>query len=208
MRCIFRKGSTLMPLKITHHQQIDTIDAAAYVNLWENCGKPAFYHPRLLRAAQRHPLLPVSGAHYLAAWEGGRLEALLIAYQQNKPDPFGTLERTTGISFDQPEGGLLGHIAHCYDSRILLRPSTGAVAAELLLVRLKALATELRIPGCGLINVADPASLTAAEQAGYAVNHMHDRFVIDHTPHGDFDDYVALLSRDGRREMKRQQRKF
>ncbi|AWK89869.1 GNAT family N-acetyltransferase [Azospirillum thermophilum] len=195
-----------MPLTITHHGRIDAIDADALAGLWEDCGRPAFYHPALLLAAERHPLLPLSGAHYLAAWEGGRLDALLIAYQQTAPDPFGTLARTTGIVFAPPEGGLLGHFAHCYDSRILMRP--GSAAGEPLLLRLEAVAAELGVPGCGITNLADPESLAAAERAGYAVNVMHDRFIIDLGPYRDFDDYVAHLPRHGRQEMRRQLRKF
>lgn len=194
-----------MSMNITHHQQIDAIDADAYTDLWRSCGSPAFYHPALLLAAQQHPLLPTAGMHYLAAWENQQLQALLIVYQQCKPDPFGTLAKTTGISFDRPEGGLLGHFAHCYDSRILLR---SASAAEALLARLKTLAQELRIPGCGLMNIADEASLRALERSGYVLNFMHDRYLIDLSPYRDFEEYVAGLSRDGRQEMRRQLRKF
>jgi uncharacterized protein len=197
-----------MPLTSTHHQQINAIDASAYADLWASCGKPAFYHPDLLAAAEQLPLLPISGTHYLAAWRNGRLEALLVSYQQNKPDPFGTLARTTGISFDRPEGGLLGHIAHCYDSRLLLRPDADPAAADLLLARLRTLSAELDIPGCGILNVADRTTLAAAERSGFAVNYMHDRFFIDLAPYRDFDEFVAQLPRHGRQEMKRQLRKF
>lgn len=197
-----------MPLTSTHYQQINAIDAAAYADLWASCGKPAFYHPDLLRAAEQFPLLPASGTHYLAAWGDGRLEALLVVYQQNKPDPFGTLARTTGISFDRPGGGLLGHVAHCYDSRLLLRPDAGPAAADLLLARLRGLAAELGIPGSGILNVADQATLAAMERGGFAVNYMHDRFFIDLAPFRDFDEFVERLPRHGRQEMKRQLRKF
>jgi len=195
-----------MGLKLTHYRQIDDIDAVAYTDLWASCGEPAFYHPALLLAAQQHPLLGTNGVHYLAAWDEEQLKALLVVYQQQNPDPFGTLGKTTGINFDG-RGGLLGHIAHCYDSRLLLRPGNNS-AATVLLESLRALAAELQIPNCGLINVGDPASLTAAERAGYAVKYMHDRYIIDLTYYRTFDDYVGKLPRHGRQEMKRQLRKF
>lgn len=197
-----------MSVTTAHHRHIGAIDPAAYADLWESCGKPAFYHPSLVLAAETGPLLPIAGTHYLTAWTDGRMEALLLVYQQSKPDPFGTLARTTGISFDRPEGGLLGHIAHCYDSRILLRPGADPAVADLLLEHLKRLAAELEIPGCGIINIADPAALAAAERSGFAVNYMHDCFFIDLSPFRDFDEFVAKLPRHGRQEMKRQLRKF
>ena len=196
-----------MACTLTHYRQIEAIDAAAYVDLWAASGQPAFYHPVLLLAAQQHPLLAADGVHYLAAWDGPKMMALLVVYQQQKPDPFGTLAKTTGFNFEEGNGGLLGHIAHCYDTRLLVRSNAGFVAIRLL-ENLRSLAAELGIVNCGLINVSDPASLTAAQQAGYAIKYMHDRFIMELSCYQNFDDYVSQLPRHGRQEMKRQLRKF
>ncbi|MGN7973116.1 hypothetical protein D3C81_52160 [compost metagenome] len=196
-----------MSYHLSCHHQFAEINAQAYADLWMDCGQPAFYHPDLLTAAERHPMLPTLATHYLAAWRGERLDALLVVYQQSQPDPFGTLAKSTGFHFAAPVGGLLGHIAHCYDTQILHRPGSED-AAQRLMTELIALADRQGIPGCGLLNLSAGPSLSAAERAGYRCNFMHDRFFIDLMPFGQFDDYLAALPRDGRQEMKRQLRKF
>ncbi|WP_300632052.1 GNAT family N-acetyltransferase [Pseudomonas sp.] len=196
-----------MSYDLSCHQQLAQLNAQAYADLWAACAQPAFYHPALLTAAERHPLLPILATHYLGAWQGERLDALLVVYQQSQPDPFGTLAKSTGVHFCAPTGGLLGHIAHCYDTQILHRPGSED-AAQCLMTELVALAGRQGIPGCGLLNLSAGPSLIAAEMAGYRCNFMHERFFIDLMPFDRFDDYLAALPRDGRQEMKRQLRKF
>ncbi|PLR40649.1 oxidoreductase [Chimaeribacter californicus] len=196
-----------MSYHLSCHHQLAEINAQAYAALWRDCGQPAFYHPDLLAAAERHPLLPTLATYYLAAWQGERLEALLVVYQQSQPDPFGTLAKSTGFHFTAPPGGLLGHIAHCYDTQILHRPGSED-AAQRVMTELMVLAGRQGIPGCGLLNLSAGPSLSAAERAGYRCHFMHDRFFIDLMPFERFGDYLAALPRDGRHEMKRQLRKF
>lgn len=196
-----------MTYHIVHDECFTAIPAAEYRQLWQESGSPAFYHPGFLAAAERFPMLPVIGTHYLTAWKGTRLAAFLVAYQQSQPDPFGTLAKSTGIVFSPPRGGLLGHVAHCYDSRILLR--VGAEdAAGLLLTALADIAKEKAIPGCGLLNVTSGPLLAAARQVGYHTAWMHDRFTIDLQGIGVFEEYIASLPSNGRHEMRRQLRKF
>lgn len=196
-----------MTHQIAHYKQFADIPAAEYLRLWKENGSPAFYHRNFLTAAERFPMLPIIGAHYLAGWENGRLTAFLVAYQQAQPDPFGTLAKSTGVVFAPPQGGLLGHVAHCYDSRILHDDDAEPVAVSLLKT-LADLACTQDIPGCGLLNCAEGPGLNAARLAGYKTTFMHDRFIIDLRNLGTFDDYVAKLPRDGRQEMRRQLRKF
>ncbi|MGL5384440.1 MAG: GNAT family N-acetyltransferase [Serratia sp. (in: enterobacteria)] len=196
-----------MNYHLSCYQQLADINAQAYADLWVNCGQPAFYHPDLLTAAECHPMLPILATHYLAAWQGARLDALLVVYQQSQPDPFGTLAKSTGFHFTAPIGGLLGHIAHCYDTQILHRPGSEDVAQRLM-TELIALAHQLGIPGCGLLNLSAGPSLQAAELAGYRCHFMHERFFIDLMPFDRFNDYLAALPRGGRQEMNRQLRKF
>ncbi|YCH30457.1 GNAT family N-acetyltransferase [Erwinia sp. D4-22] len=196
-----------MNYRLVHDEHFAAVPAEAYLRLWAESGSPAFYHPGFLAAAEQFPLLPIVGAHYLSAWQGDRLCAFLVAWQQVQPDPFGTLAQSTGIVFAPPEGGLLGHIAHCYDTRILLLPGAHA-AAVALLEQLAAIARAARLPGCGLLNLPDDAALNVARAAGYKTTFMHHRFAIDLRGFSAFDDYVARLPRDGRHEMRRQLRKF
>jgi hypothetical protein len=189
------------------YRQFDSLDQSAYHDLWTACGALAFYHPDFLRAAQNYPLLPIEGVYYLTAWKDEHLEAFMVVYHQRSPDPFGTLTRTTGNQFDNESHYLFGHAAHCYDTRILTRPEGVAMSVQLF-EQLKVLAGECGITTCGLLNIDAPDLLMAAELAGFQVRHLHDRFYIDLASYLDFDDFVAKLPGHGRREMKRQLRKF
>lgn len=196
-----------MTYRIVHGECFSDIPAEEYRQLWQESGSPAFYHPGFLAAAERFPMLPVIGTHYFTAWKGARLAAFLVVYQQAQPDPFGTLANSTGIVFSPPLGELLGHVAHCYDSRILQRAGAEDAAA-LLLAALAQMARAKAIPGCGLLNVMEGPLLAAARQTGYRTAYMHDRFTIDLRSISTFDGYVASLPREGRHEMRRQLRKF
>lgn len=196
-----------MTYRIVHGEYFTDIPAAEYRQLWQESGSPAFYHPGFLAAAEHFPLLPVIGTHYLTAWKGTRLAAFLVVYQQSQPDPFGTLAKSTGIVFSPPGGGLLGHVAHCYDSRILQRAGAEDAAA-LLLAELAKIAKAKAIPGCGLLNVTEGPLLAAARQVGYHTAWMHDRYTIDLRKIDAFEDYIASLPSNGRHEMRRQLRKF
>ncbi|MFB4361293.1 GNAT family N-acetyltransferase [Pantoea sp. BS_8] len=197
-----------MSYRLVHYKHFADVPPEAYERLWEENGSPAFYHPRFIASAEQFPLLPIAGACYLSAWQDDRLCAFLVAWQQMQPDPFGTLAQSTGIVFTPPEGGLLGHIAHCYDTRILLLPGAHAAAAALL-EQLADIARAAHLPGCGLLNLPDETSLKeVVRAAGYKTAFMHHRFAINLRGFSDFDEYVNHLPRDGRHEMRRQLRKF
>ncbi|MGM9516571.1 GNAT family N-acetyltransferase [Roseateles sp. DB2] len=189
------------------YSSFDEISLKSYESLWTDCGSPAFYHPDLIRAAQKHPLLPIGEAYYLAVWQGEALLAFAVAYHQTQPDPFGTLARSTGVVFAPPHGGILGHVAHCYDTRVLHRDGDSE-AAQAVLRKLIEVMQKKQVPGGGLVNIAEGPSLDAARQAGLLCNFMHDRFCVDASGMKTFADYLQALPRHGRQEMNRQWRKF
>lgn len=183
------------------------VDRAAYEDLWRSCGSPAFYHPAMLCAIEAFPMLPFESVTYIALMERERMTAFVVVYLQREPDPFGTLQRATGLTFGGDNIGLLGHIPHCYETAILVRDDSLELRAAALDV-LRAVARERRMRVHGLINIADPRLLEVAERRGMAISYMHDRFYADLTPYREFEHFVAELPRHGRQEMNRQLRKF
>nr|WP_276519526.1 GNAT family N-acetyltransferase [Bradyrhizobium elkanii] len=60
----------------------------------------------------------------------------------------------------------------------------------------------------GLISVSEPAILELMAQCGLPPRYTNDRFIMDVGHFGGFEDYVATLHPDIRRELRRQQRLF
>ena len=189
---------------------IDEIDGAAYDALHRDCGAPAFYDRRFLQAAERSPLLPYEQCWYLVARNGHGLLGVLPAYLQSAQvvDPFGLLAKSTSVRFRPQDMGLFSHVMHCSDTRVLAREPVSSVYRELI-ARLAQLAAEVDVPHFAIMNVSDPSVLAAANTLGLEVSHMVDRYWIDLTSIKDLKDLIDRhLSKDGRREMRRQLRKF
>jgi len=73
---------------------------------------------------------------------------------------------------------------------------------------LRDLARTMNTDYFGLINVSDPRTLAVMTSAGLTPRYMLDRYVMDLTGYLSFDDYVAALHPDSRRELRRQFRRY
>jgi hypothetical protein len=188
--------------------RIDQLDAACLA-LRRGCGASAFYDPRFLAGVERSPLLPVEKTFYLVAYDGASPVAFMPAYVQSPSivDPFGVIGQTTSTRFEPDARGLFSHVMHCYDSTVVGLCGDAVLAP--LFERLAELAKAEGAQHFVLINVAEGPLLAAARGLGLEVNYMFDRFHLDLSGIRDFDALVAqALPGDGRREMRRQLRKF
>jgi predicted N-acyltransferase len=189
---------------------IAEVDASAYNLLRQSCAASAFYDSRFLSGVERSPLLPVEKTYYLAAYEGAALVAFMPAYLQSPAvvDPFGVLQQTTSARFEADARGIFSHVMHCYDSTVLSSDGRASVLAPMF-ERLAALGKAEGARHFVIMNVPEGPLLGAARSLGLEVSYMFDRFFVDLSGVRDFEDLVGrVLPGDGRREMRRQLRKF
>jgi uncharacterized protein len=194
-------------IKIRVCHSLSELNEAEYSVLRENCAAPIFYDWRFLRAAEKSPLLPVEKTLYLAAYEGDNLVAFMPAYLQSSADPFGVLSRTTPMKMAREARGLFSHIMHCSESTILTRAGSRQLQSRML-EHLRAAAVELGATYYGVLNVVDRELMACARDMRLEVNYMWDRYSLDLAGRAGTDDLIALLPADGRRELRRQLRKF
>ncbi|HEU4727031.1 MAG TPA: GNAT family N-acetyltransferase [Kofleriaceae bacterium] len=192
-------------IRVCH--SLSELDEAEYAVLRTKCATPVFYDWRFLQAAERSPLLPVEKTFYLVGHEGGRLVAFMPAYLQSSADPFGVLSRTTPMKMAREARGLFSHIMHCSESTILSLAGSRELRSRML-EQLRDLALEVGASYYGVLNVVDPDLLSCAREMNLEVNYMWDRFTLELAGLEGTADLMARLPADGRRELRRQLRKF
>jgi predicted N-acyltransferase len=198
-----------MEITINIYSSIKQISQEEYEQLHLYRNGTVFYDWRFLLAAEQSPLLAVKKTYYLVAYHHGKLLALLPVYLQDLAvvDPFRRLAENAGVYDQGNDTGLFSHIMHCYDSMIPSRESSPELY-KALFFRLRELAIEEGARYFGLLNVCEPSLLQHASELALNINFMLDRWYIDLTEYDDFEHFVEKLPADGRREMRRQLRKF
>ena len=194
--------------------QIDVVPLSAIPNTpeWdrtvEAANSPVFYSSRFLSSVAAAPLLPADSASLLWVHDNTDAVAGIPVFRQTGIDPLHHLALLYSEFPDLPSSsGLLSHCWHCYDSRIVSAGCEGE-ALQLLLDSLRTLARAVKADYFGLVNVADPRTLAAMAAAGVRPHYMVDRYVMDLTRYASFEDYVAALHPDSRRELRRQFRRY
>lgn len=197
-----------MSIEVELRQSIDAVEEEEYQAFFRASGASFFYDRRFLCAAERSPLLPVNATYYFLARDEGRLVAFLPAYVQtvDSVDPFGLLARTAGIAGDRGQQALFSHVMHCFDSKVVCVPGTSA--PRVVVAALKRLASDIGVHYVGLLNVAEADALRTAAGEQLMIRHLVDRYYLDLTRLGSFDELVRVLPKEGRHEMTRQLRKF
>ena len=188
------------------------LEAVADVPEWDlavrEAGYPTFYGMPFLTCMARAPLLPADTASLAIMRDETGLVGGVPVFRQSAIDPIKHLARLYHVFADLPSStGLLGHCWHCYDTRIVVR-SDSAHQAGRLIEGLASLARKHRVHYVGLVNVSDEVTREAMAAAGATPQYMVDRYVMDIASVTGFDDYVARLHPDARRELARQYRRF
>jgi len=167
---------------------------------------PVFYSTEFLRCIAIAPLLETQSAVLLLRSDETGLAGVPV-FLQDRIDAIGHLrplyDQFPGLR-DRP--GVLGHCWHCYDSRIVA--AQPADELEPVVVALRTIARQVGAEYFGLVNVSDPPTLEAMEKSGIMPRYMVDRYVMDISGFTAFDDYVARLTPDARRELRRQYRHY
>jgi Peptidogalycan biosysnthesis/recognition len=197
-----------MTLQVEAHPLDQINSVSEWDHTVEAAGAPVFYSSRFLNSVATAPLLSANLASLLLLHNKSSIMAGVPIFHQNCVDPLNLLaplrSEMPGLSSGS---GLIGHCWHCYDTRIV---SGGCRAgqSQLLVDSLRALARKVRADYFGLVNVSDPYTLEVMASAGVTPRYMIDRYVMDITGYSSFEDYVAALHPDSRRELRRQFRRY
>jgi hypothetical protein len=169
---------------------------------------PIFFSSRFLQAIAAAPLLSTESASLLWLDNGTGAVTGIPVFRQSSADPLHDLSHLQselpGLS---SSSGLLSHCWHCYDSQIISSVGDSS-ALKTLVDAMRSFARTLSVEYFGLVNVADGRTLNAMVEAGVRPHYMTDRYVLDLTAHSGFEDYIAALEPDSRRELKRQFRRY
>jgi hypothetical protein len=186
------------------------LDAIDQVAGWDNtiraAGCPVFYTTQFLRSVATTPLLESQSASLLVLDDAVGFAGVPV-FQQNRVDVIRLLLPLRDKFPDLAErSGLLSHCWHCYDSRIV--SARGEDRLHRLVEGLRRHAQALHTDYFGFVNVSDPLTLDIMEQAGIAPHYMTDRHIMGIGNYRAFEDYVAALQPDARRELRRQYKHY
>lgn len=177
--------------------RLDELGRPAWQRLVERSAAPVFYHWNFLRSIEKLPLTAGSRPYYLAIRDssGRQLTAATVVYAQHATNPFGPPD-TTG------EPMLVGHLWHCYDSRLL---STGPLTAELtdgFAEGLDRLADELVMHSRGLHNL-DRAGPLASLLGPDRLTTGAVRYQLNPSPGDDLAGHLQTVGRSSRRTLRK-----
>jgi predicted N-acyltransferase len=158
------------------------------------------YGREFMRAYEFEPIQPVYASYYIEVRdEQGTLVAFTPCYIQG--DPLGALGIKPG------ERGLLSHVWHCSDSRLVSNDVTVPLAVEVMST-MRDIAAAEGVPRYGFINVATGSpSAMALEGAGVEGIYVDTRYAIDLASLGDEEGYLASLRSGPRAHYRRHWRR-
>ncbi|MDQ2837808.1 MAG: GNAT family N-acetyltransferase [Actinomycetota bacterium] len=163
--------------------------------LVERTGAPAFYSWNFLRSIEVMPLTVGSRPYYLTLRDpDGELAAATVVYGQRAVNPF-------GAAGSAPEPMLVGHLWHCYDSRLLsVAPLTGGTVTAFA-DALDRLADELGMHSRGLHNLDRTGELASIVTGSLADGATRYRLLPGESD--DLDSHLETVGRSSRRTMRK-----
>lgn len=187
---------TLRTSRLVVTDRLDDLGFAAWQQLVERSAAPVFYHWNFLRSIEKLPLTAGARPYYLAIRDpSGQLAAATVVYAQQATNPFGPTDAG-------PEPMLVGHLWHCYDSRLLsANPLTEELVASFA-TGLDRLADELGMHSRGLHNLDQDGPLAAvlgpARLTTGAV-----RYQLTPAPADDLASHLQEVGRSSRRTLRK-----
>jgi predicted N-acyltransferase len=176
--------------------RLDDLGRDAWQQLVGRSAAPVFYRWNFLRSIEKLPLTAGSRPYYLARrGPAGQLTAATVLYAQRTVNPFGPAGAAS-------EPMLVGHLWHCYDSRLL---SAGPLTDELMTrfaEGLDRLADELGMRSRGLHNLDQDGPLAGligpARLSPGAV-----RYQLTPQPSDDLASHLHTVGRSSRRTLRK-----
>jgi uncharacterized protein len=186
---------------------LETVDhVAGWDEAVRAANAPVFYSSEFLKCVATAPLTETDSAALLVLDDETGFVAAVPVFRQARIDPLELLAPLRDSLLDlATSSGLIGHCWHCYDTRIVtVREAQPHRIVEVFERHARA----VRAGYFGLVNVSDPMTLRIMNAAGITARHMTDRYVMDIEAYSSFDDYVAALQPNDRRELRRQYRRY
>jgi len=160
------------PSPIFVASSVNEIGKYRWDDLVHRAQAPIFYEWNFVKSIEDNPLTTGAQPFYLYS-EGlsGRLSLLTTLYLQTAVNPFGTSAT--------PEKMLVGHLWHCYDTRVLTEATITAEQVQVLKAEITDLASKHGATTCGLCNIDRSSPLAQAiESAGYPVVNGASRYCL------------------------------
>lgn len=194
-------GEVRLARELRVADSIEDIGVTAWSALTAACDPPVFYSYDFLRSVESLPLTYPSTARYLLATDRrGELAAALPLYLQQTRDPF-----TRPGEGDTVVRALVGHVWHCYDTRLLSRVPLSPELVAWFWDTLTNLAAQYGAEMWGLANVALGEPLARQLAAiGVEVEPAVPRYRLPLRPHGpaSLDEHLAGVGRASRRTLR------
>jgi predicted N-acyltransferase len=175
-------------------RRLDELTEASWRRFTEASRAPVFYSWDFLRSIEALPLTAGSEPYYL--WtedENGELTAATVVYGQTAVNPF-------GAPGSAPEPMLVGHLWHCYDSRLLSARPLDRTVVDTFAAALDQLADELGMASRGLHNLDRSGELV--ELAG-PLSDGASRYQLRPSASDTLDSHLEQVGRSSRRTMRK-----
>jgi predicted N-acyltransferase len=198
------------PISVALVDSLAEIEPTEWDGLVQAAGAPAFYSTTYLRAYEQEPIAPVEAIRYLVARSDGRPVMLAPLYLYRHLDPLGRLRLVYPLDGDEP--GLLSHVWHCYDSRLVTDTAAvngaGPTLVAAVIAAVRGAARQFGVRWCGFVNVEQGSPThRALTGAGVPAHHIEDRFAADLTGVSDVDGYLARIPPRYRQNLRRHGRR-
>lgn len=176
--------------------RLDDLGYSAWQQLVRRAAAPVFYQWDFLRSIEKLPLTTGAKPYYLAVRESsGQLAAATVLQAQQAVNPFGPADASV-------EPMLVGHLWHCYDSRLL---SAGPLTTELVAgfgSAIDLLANELGMHSRGLHNLDQDGPLpTLLGPTRLAIGAV--RYRLTPRPGDDLASHLPTVGRSSRRTLRK-----
>lgn len=176
-------------------RQLDELTERSWRRFCEASRAPVFYSWDFLRSIEALPLTAGSEPYYLWTEDGdGELTAATVVYGQTAVNPF-------GAPGSAPEPMLVGHLWHCYDSRLLSTAPLDGVVVGAFAGALDRLAGELGMASRGLHNLDRSGELAALAEG--SLSDGASRYQLRPSPADTLDSHLEKVGRSSRRTMRK-----
>jgi predicted N-acyltransferase len=175
-------------------RRLGELSEPAWRRFTEASRAPVFYSWEFLSSIEAEPLTAGSQPYYL--WlpgKDGELRAATVVYAQRAVNPF-------GAPGSAPEPMLVGHLWHCYDTRLLSTDELTGHTVTAFAEALDRLADELGMASRGLHNLDRSGSLAAL--AGPLTDGA-SRYRLTPAPTDTFETHLEQVGRASRRTMRK-----
>lgn len=190
-------------MQVMVYDDIENVPGQDWDDVITRSAAPVFYRHRYLLAHARSGVSTPLASRFVIvrASRTGPALAVCPATVQQPADPLGVLTANVA-GFAQHDRCLLSHVWQCYDTVL---PAIDPAAARCAADSLAELARDAAAQWYGFVNVGEASMAGIRHALGPAAvtAEIDERFRMDLSPLSTFDDYLATLTRNPARNLRR-----